>query len=158
MKSFSKLLTKLMCVLGLLMLSACSTLKFETPKLSVINVGMVSADVFSQQFKIRLHVRNPNDRELPIRAIEYKLFLQGDSFAEGFSNEPFVVPALGEAEFDTVVRTNFMSSVGRLLSKMNTSDQGKVQYGFTGTVILSKGMLKKLPFSEQGMVDLAIKK
>jgi LEA14-like dessication related protein len=99
-----------------------------------------------------LQVQNPNDRELPIKGIEYKLFLQGDSFAEGLSDEPFIVPALGEAEFDTVVRTNFVSSIGRLLSK--TDNGSKVQYAFTGKVHLSKGMLRTLPFSESGTVDL----
>jgi LEA14-like dessication related protein len=103
-------------------------------------------------------VQNPNDRELPIKAIEYELFLQGDSFAEGVSDQPFVVPAKGEAEFDTVVRTNFMSSVGRLLSKLNPGDSGQVQYTFVGHVQLTKGLLRKIPFSEQGMVDLGIKR
>lgn len=143
---------------AVLLLNACVSTRFEAPKLSVINVGMVSADVFSQQFRIRLHVQNPNARELPIKGIEYQLFLQGDSFAEGLSNQPFVVPALGEAEFDTVVSTNFMSSIGRLLSKLNSSDGNKVQYTFVGKVHLSQGILRKIPFSEQGMVDLGIKK
>lgn len=145
-------------LLALLMLNACVSTRFEAPRLSIVNVGMVSADVFSQQFRIRLHVQNPNDRELPIKGIEYELFLQGDSFAEGISNQPFVVPALGEAEFDTLVTTNFMSSVGRLLSKMNSADGNKVQYAFVGKVVLSSGMLRKIPFSEQGMVDLGIKR
>lgn len=145
-------------MLALLMLNACVSTRFEAPKLSIVNVGMVSADVFSQQFRIRLHVQNPNDRALPIKGIEYELFLQGDSFAEGISNQPFVVPALGEAEFDTMVTTNFMSSVGRLLSKLNNSDGNKVQYTFVGKVVLSEGMLRRIPFSEQGMVDLGIKK
>lgn len=140
-----------------LSLSACAGLSdLRAPKLEVVNVGMVSADIFSQQFRIRLHVQNPNTRELPIKGIEYELFLQGDSFAEGLSNEPFVVPALGEAEFDTVVRTNFMSSVGRLLSKSNSGEQ--VQYNFIGKVHLSKGMLRTIPFNESGMVDLGLKK
>ncbi len=145
-------------MLAALMLNACVSTHFEAPKLSIVNVGMVSADVFSQQFRIRLHVQNPNDRDLPIKGIEYELFLQGDSFAEGISNQPFVVPALGEAEFDTLVTTNFMSSVGRLLSKLNSSDGNKVQYQFVGKVLLSEGMVRKIPFSEQGMVDLGIKK
>lgn len=140
------------------MLSGCISTKLEAPKLSIVNVGMVSADIFSQQFRIRLHVQNPNDRELPIKAIEYELFLQGDSFAEGISDRPFVVPALGEAEFDTVVSTNFMSSVARLLSKLDSNAGGKVQYTFVGKVHLSKGMLRKIPFSDQGMVDLGIKR
>ena len=143
---------------ALLMLSGCISTKLEAPKLSIVNVGMVSADIFSQQFRIRLHVQNPNDRELSIKAIEYELFLQGDSFAEGISDQPFVVPAFGEAEFDTVVSTNFMSSVGRLLSKLDSNDGGKVHYAITGKVHLSKGLLRKVPFSEQGMVDLGIKR
>ena len=144
-------------LLGLL-LSSCASLKFESPKLSVVTVGMVSADVFSQQFRIRLHVRNPNKIELPIKGIEYQLFLQGDRFAEGTTEQSFVVPAMGEAEFDTIIKTNFMSSIGRLLSKLNTSDQGKIQYAFEGSVLLSKGIVRKFPFSEQGMVELNIKK
>ncbi len=145
-------------LLALSLLTGCVSSQFEAPKLSVVNVGMVSADIFSQQFRIRLHVQNPNSRELPIKGIEYELFLQGDSFAEGMSNQPFVVPALGEAEFDTVISTNFMSSVGRLLSKLNSSDGNQVQYAFVGKVHLTKGMVRKIPFSEQGMVELGIKR
>ncbi len=90
---------------------------------------MVSADVFSQQFRIRLHVQNPNDRALPVKGIEYELFLQGDSFAEGTSAAPFVVPALGEIEFDLTVSTNFVASVGRLLSKMDFPAQWDPKLG-----------------------------
>jgi len=151
-------MTRVLAICLSLLLSACVSTKLQAPKLSIVNVGMVSADVFNQQFRIRLHVQNPNDRELPIKAIEYELFLQGDSFAEGISDQPFIVPARGEAEFDTVVRTNFMSSVARLLSKMNSNDDGQVQYNFVGHVQLTKGMLRKIPFSEQGMVDLGVKR
>jgi LEA14-like dessication related protein len=144
-------------LLGLL-LSSCTSLQFESPKLSVVSVGMISADVFSQQFRIRLHVRNPNKIDLPIKGIEYTLSLQGDRFAAGATEQSFVVPAMGEAEFDTLIKTDFMSSIGRLLSKLNSSDQGKIQYAFEGSVLLSKGIVRKFPFSEQGMVELNIKK
>jgi LEA14-like dessication related protein len=140
------------------LLNACVSTHLEAPKLSIVNVGMVSADIFTQQFRIRLHVQNPNGRELPIQGIDYQLFLQGDSFAEGISSQPFVVPAMGDAEFDTVVNTNFMSSVGRLLSKLNSSDGNMVQYTFTGNVQLSKGFWRKIPFAEHGMVELGIKR
>lgn len=138
-------------------LSGCTSLThLQAPRLNVVNVGMVSADIFSQQFRIRLHVQNPNDRELPIKGIEYQLFLQGDSFAEGVSDQPFVVPALGELEFDTLVRTNFVSSLGSLLSRLNGADGGKVQYNFVGKVVLSKGLVRSIPFSDSGAVDLGV--
>ena len=98
-----------------LCLAACSTPKLAVPKLALVSVAMTSADIFNQQFMVRLNVENPNDTELRITGIDYKLFLEGDSFAEGLSNKPFTVPASGDTDFDMIVRTNFVSSAGRLV-------------------------------------------
>ncbi len=134
--------------------SGCSALvpKIETPRLMLVSAAMTSGDVFSQTFRLRMHVENPNDRELPIRGIDYQLFLEGDSFAEGVSDKPFVVPALGETEFDLMVRTNFVSSIGRLLSRLGGKDE--VQYVIEGKVLTDIGLVKKVPFRESGTVNL----
>jgi LEA14-like dessication related protein len=105
---------------------------------------------------VRMHVENPNDRELPVRGIDYKLFLEGDSFAEGVSNKPFTVPAKGETEFDMIVRTNFVSGIARLMSRLNGRDQ--VQYVFEGKVLTDISMAKTIPFQESGTVSLGIMK
>ncbi|MBC7984119.1 MAG: LEA type 2 family protein, partial [Candidatus Obscuribacterales bacterium] len=117
-----------------LVMSACAsfTSKLATPKLSLVTASMVSGDVFSQTFRVRIHVDNPNATALPIKQIEYELFLEGDSFAEGTAAAPFVVPALGSTEFDLTMRTNFVSSIARLLSRLNGSNKNTVQYGFIG--------------------------
>lgn len=139
----------------LVALSGCSALapKLETPRLMLVSAAMTSGDIFSQTFRVRMNVQNPNDRELPVRGIDYKLYLAGDSFAEGVSDRPFVVPALGETEFDLTVRTNFVSSIGRLLSRLN--GKNKVEYVIEGQVLTDIGLLKKIPFRESGVVDLA---
>lgn len=139
-------------------LSGCAALRpdLQAPQLTLVSVAMTSADIFNQQFLVRMHVENPNDRELPIRGIDYKLFLEGDSFAEGVSNKPFVVPAKGETEFDMIVRTNFVSGAARLMSRLNGRDQ--VQYVFEGKVLTDIGMAKKIPFQESGTVNLGIMK
>jgi LEA14-like dessication related protein len=135
-------------------LASCSAFapKIETPRLSVISVGMMSADIFNQQFRVRMHVQNPNDRDIPVNGLDYKLFLEGDSFAEGVSNQAFVIPALGETEFDLTVRTNFVSSIGRLVSRLNGRTQ--VNYVLEGKVLTDIGMFNKVPFRESGSVDL----
>lgn len=147
------LLTVFLAALG-----GCSALgpKVEAPRLTVVSVAMTSADMFSQQFTMRMHVQNPNDRALPVKGIDYKLFLAGDSFAEGVGNVPFVVPALGETEFDLPVRTNFISSLGRLISRLNGKQS--VEYVIEGKVFLESGMLRKIPFRSSGEVNLALKK
>src|SRR5262245_59214015 len=100
----------------LLGIAACSSMgsNLAPPQLNLVKVAMTSGDIFSQNFLVQLNVQNPNARELAIKGIDYKLFLQGDSFAEGVSMRPFVVPANGETDFDLSVRTNFVSSIGRL--------------------------------------------
>lgn len=140
-----------------LCLSACAGLapKLETPRLSIVSARLVSADVFSQQFNVRLHVQNPNDRELPIKGIDYTLFLEGDSFAEGVSNAPFVIPALGEQEFDLMMRTNFVSSIGRLLSRLEVANSARVRYSISGKVFVDIPLVRAIPFTETGTVDLA---
>ncbi len=159
-RNFRVLIRRGMAMLFVLLclpLAACSTMgpKLEAPRLSVVNVGMVSADIFSQQFRVRMHVQNPNDRAIPVKGIDYELFLQGDSFAEGVTNESFVVPALGESEFDMVVRTNFVSSIGRLLSRLSGSDANKVAYSITGKVMLDQSFVRSIPFHDEGTVDLS---
>jgi LEA14-like dessication related protein len=141
-------------ILAFALLSGCSALapKIETPRLMLVSASMVSGDIFSQTFRVRMHVENPNDRDLPIRAIDYQLYLEGDSFAEGVTDRSFVVPALGETEFDLTVRTNFVSSIGRLLSRLN--GKKKVEYVLEGRVLTDLGIVKKVPFRESGVIDL----
>jgi len=139
-----------------LCLAACSTPKLAVPKLALVSVAMTSADIFNQQFMVRLNVENPNDTELRITGIDYKLFLEGDSFAEGLSNKPFTVPASGDTDFDMIVRTNFVSSAGRLVSRLNGRDQ--VQYVFEGKLLTSISGMKSIPFQETGSAAFKVKK
>jgi hypothetical protein len=77
----------------------------------------------------------------------------GDSFGEGKTEERFVLPAKGEAEFDMLLTTNFVSSLGRLISRMGGGKLEKVEYEIAGTVALDKGFVRKLPFDHKGTVD-----
>lgn len=136
-------------------LSACTAFapKIETPRITVVTASMMSGDMFSQQFRVRLRVENPNDRALPIKKIDYELFLEGDSFSEGVSAAPFTVPANDQTEFDLMVKTNFMSSIGRLLSRLNDG-RNEIRYDFVGKLSVDISMLPAIPFRESGMVEL----
>ena len=115
---------------------------------------MLSTDMFAQRFKVRVLVKNPNDLEIPIKGLDYKIILMGDSFADGESTERFVLPARGEAEFDMLVTTNFVSSLGRLISRVGGGKLRDLDYEIAGEVLLEKGMIRKLPFNHSGTVDI----
>ena len=118
-------------------LASCASLgpKLVAPELSLLGIQIMSADMFSQQFMVRVKVENPNDLEVTVSGLEYEIFLMGDSFAEGVSESSFVLPAKGEAEFDMIVKTNFVSSLGRLVSRTGGGKLENVPYQVTGKLI-----------------------
>jgi len=136
-------------------LGACSAFapKLETPTVMLVSAEMLSGDMFSQQFRVRVRVENPNDRALPIKKIDYELYLEGDSFSEGVSAAPFTVPAKDASEFDLIVKTNFVSSIGRLLSRLNDS-RSAIRYDFIGKLDVDISMLPAMPFKGGGTVEL----
>jgi len=143
-------------LLALCALCACSTTpKLQPPRLAIVSIAMMSADMFNQQFLLRMNVQNPNDRQLAVKGIEYTLFLEGDGFAEGTS-QSIVLPAKGETDFDLIVKTNFVSSFGRLLSRLNGKQV--LSYEIEGKVALESGIMRNIPFHESGQVSLKLKK
>ena len=136
------------------LLASCTTLgDLETPRIQVVNVQMLSTDMFAQRFKVRVQVQNPNTIELPIEGLDYTILMMGDSFAEGVSSDHFLLPALGDAEFDMLVTTNFVSSFGRLLSRVGGGKLENIDYEIAGKIFVDKGMLRKIPFTHRGTVD-----
>jgi LEA14-like dessication related protein len=151
----SRLPLRVLLPVLLVALAACSSLgpKLQAPRLSLVAIQVLSGDMFAQRFKVRVKVENPNDVEVPVAGIEYTIILMGDTFAEGTSDNSFVLPALGEAEFDMTVNTNFVSSLGRLVSRMGGGKLENVEYEITGKLMLQKGMVRTIPFDHSGTVN-----
>jgi LEA14-like dessication related protein len=135
------------------LLGGCAALpRLEAPKLSVVSLKLQSADIFSQRLQVRMRVLNPNARELPVKGINFRIEVNGTELGQGLMNAPFLVPALGEAEFDTQVTANLAGAVLRLLTRRDSRDD--IEYRLTGEVSLSSGFLRRIPFDERGNVKL----
>ena len=145
--------TRALLMLLALTLAGCSALvpRLETPELSVTSVEVIKADLLQQQLRVRMKVRNPNDRALPVRGITYTVEVQGEKFAEGDSERDFVVPALGEMEFDVNVYAN---AAPVLLKYALGGRQAAVDYRIAGKVQLAAGLLRSIPFSQTGSFRL----
>jgi LEA14-like dessication related protein len=142
----------LAAALALPLFAACAVLpRFEAPKLSIVALKVQSADIFSQRLQMRLRVMNPNARELPVKGITYRIELNGTELGSGAANTAFVVPAMGEAEFDAMLTTNLAAALGKLLSRRG---QESIDYRLVGDVALSSGFLRRIPFDEKGSVKL----
>jgi LEA14-like dessication related protein len=138
---------------ALLLYSCALVPKLEAPQLSIAEVRIVGGDLWEQRLQVRVHVQNPNDRALPIKALEYTVEVEGQQFASGSSVSSFVVPPLGEADFDMNVTTNLASTLLKLAGR-NPGTGGDVGYRLVGKVTLSEGLLRTVPFDQQGTFRL----
>jgi LEA14-like dessication related protein len=129
-------------------LSGCSLFvpKLERPTLSVVKVQMLKSDLWHQELKVRMRVQNPNDRVLPVKGIVYQLDVEGQELAHGASGDSFVVPALGEAEFDMSVSANMANMLIKLLNKGGN----EVDYRISGKISLSAGLWRSISFDDHG--------
>ena len=145
-------LTRIMAgfVLALALAGCALRPHFETPQLSLIGVQIVSSELWEQRLKVRLRVQNPNDTALSVKGIEYTLEIAGEQVASGVSDASFVVPALGEAQFDTNLTTNMVGALLKLLGRGPDTLSNGVDYRLTGRISLASGWMRSVPFDERG--------
>lgn len=136
-------------------IAGCSLLvpHLERPTLSVVGVEVEDAQLTEQRFRVRIRVRNPNDRALPVNGLDFRMQLAGEELGYGGTTAAFTVPALGEAEFDTLVTTNLATTIFKILPRLKDASR-PVDYRLVGKVSTSLGMLHSLPFDQTGTLPL----
>jgi LEA14-like dessication related protein len=138
-------------LLAALVLGGCAALAphFEPPRLFLVHVEVKDATLGEQHFRVRMRVENPNDRELPVRGIDYTIRLGGEDFGAGSSVSAFTVPAHGEAEFELLMTTNLATTLWKVLPRLRDSSQ-PLEYRLVGKVSTGLAFLHTIPFDERG--------
>ena len=145
----------LIAAAAVLFAAGCSLLvpKLEPPRLTVVSIELGKSNFLTQHLTVRVRVENPNDRELPVKALSYTLDIADEEAARGVSVASFRVPAAGAAEFDMDVTANLAGTLLRLLLASG-AHSNRVDYHLSGKVELSRGMLRSIPFDERGSFTL----
>jgi|SRR5580693_8717241 LEA14-like dessication related protein len=137
-----------------LLLSACAALlpKLQAPSLTVVGVQLgPSGNIQQQPVQLRLHAVNPNDRAIPVRSIVCKLEIESMPFAEGRTEQEFVLPAKGEIDFTVNVIANLNSALIALAGGLGSHN---VNYRVYGEVHLKGSIMHSIPFDQKGRVRL----
>ncbi len=141
-------------VLGLLMLlGACQTLSgLEAPEVNLSSIRLEQVSVFEQQWQVVLRARNPNDRELTLKSLDYELFVNGEKLARGLTGDNVTLPAMGDALVSTRITTSLMQTLSRLRSLQN--DPGApLDYRIKGSARV-QGLALPLSFDQRGEFQL----
>lgn len=135
-------------LLVIYLLSGCATwlMKGEAPEVLVTNVTPLEASPFEQRLQVDLRIRNPNDFELAVTGIDFRLDLNGNRLVRGLGNKELVVPRLSDAVTSVETSTSTLQVVRQLLS---FSGDQSLTYHVTG-VLHTKG--GRLPFDNSGVL------
>ncbi len=136
--------------LALLLCVAACTPKFERPVITVASIEMQHGNLLQQEFQVKFHIQNPNDRALPVTGLHVELSIGGDRIAGGVSNRAFVVPPMGETDFDMTITTN----MAMVLLKLANQRTDSIDYEVTGAASLDLAFLHALPFHQNGSFSL----
>jgi len=129
--------------------AACAP-KFERPNLTVLGIQMQGGNFLQQNFLVKFQVQNPNDRALPVSGLHAELNVGGQRIASGVSNRAFVVPPMGQSEFDMTITANVAVALLQLANRHSDS----VDYEVTGAADLDLPFLHDLPFHQTGSFSL----
>src|SRR5512134_2118115 len=142
------------CCTGLV-LAGCAGLgtKLEAPRVSVVGIRALKADLFEQQLEVRMKVENPNALDIPVRGLEVDVELAEEPFAQGSSAREFTVPANGEAEFDMIVTAHAATALLRIASA-GREEREQIGYRLSGKLSTRLGLLRSIPFEESGTLPL----
>jgi LEA14-like dessication related protein len=134
----------------LLLCAAGCAPKFERPNLVVSGIEMRGGNLLQQNFLVKFQVQNPNQRALPVSGLHAELSVAGERVASGVSNHSFVVPPMGQSEFDMTITANMALALLKLANRPGDS----IDYQVTGAASLDLPFMHDLPFQQTGSLSL----
>ncbi|EGV15917.1 LEA type 2 family protein [Thiocapsa marina] len=122
---FRRTLFGLPALLALYLAAGCASLTapWTAPEVALLGVQPKLLGLDRQSFLVNLGVTNPNDRALPIKALSYRVQVEGQDLADGASELARLIPAGGTEQVDIEVNSNLlglMPSLPGLLLTKNT--------------------------------------
>lgn len=133
-------------LLALLLTAGCASwfTKGEPPEVLVTNITPLEATPFEQRLQVDLRIRNPNDFDLLVRGIDFKLNINGKRLARGLGSQEMTVPRLGDAVVSVQTSTSTFDVIRQVLS---FSEKQDLAYDIGGVLHLKDG---RLPFDTSG--------
>ena len=123
----------------------------DKPEVSLAGLSFAEAGLFEQGFTVQLRMKNPNDFDIPVEALDFALSVNGASFAKGLTNEDFTLPASSEI----VIPIDVTITTEDLIERVTAIGTGRrLDYALTGTAELATWFTDPVAFSRAGKLAL----
>jgi len=134
------------------LISGCASLtqSWIAPEVALAGLRIKELSFMRQVFIVSLSVKNPNDRTLPIKALTYRITLEGNELAQGSSQLDRQIPPLGTALADVEVVGSLLG-ITQQLPALALKDR-PLDWTVSGTASLANGLVP-LPYRWSGQID-----
>ncbi|NBA94597.1 LEA type 2 family protein [Pseudomonas sp. R5(2019)] len=145
---------RLFALTFMLGLGGCATWftgNFQDPDIHLLKVEVVKAKLLQQAFVLHFRIDNPNDSNLPIRGLRYRVLLNDILLADGEDNSWFFVPAHGRKRYSIDVRTSLWRNLKPLAKTLRQTEE-PIHYRLEGE--LKSGLIfgRDLQLSRTGEI------
>ena len=125
-------ISALSLILFFFIISSCATLQpgFEKPVVTISSFEAIPTQGALPQFKIGLHIINPNRTALTLKGISYTIALEGHKVMTGVSNKLPRIEAYGEGDVDLNASIDLFSSIRFFTDLMRNQKNNKFSYSF----------------------------
>ncbi|MDB5994810.1 MAG: hypothetical protein JWP42_1946 [Pseudomonas sp.] len=93
------------------------------PAVHLVKVEVVRAKLMEQRFVLYFRVDNPNDSDLTVRSLDYRIHLGNLLLTEGEHEHWFTVSPKRSAYFKVPIRTNLWPQVKELVKLLKNPEQ-----------------------------------
>jgi LEA14-like dessication related protein len=114
------------------------------PDFEIVSIAVIQADLINTQFEAILKINNPNDFEVNLSALTYRLYGNGRFWADGKGFDILNVPAKSSSEAEFYFTMNFIDMRRDLLDDIIAMRQ--VNYRFDGDVEVEPVIQRAVPF------------
>lgn len=135
-------------VLLAVFLVSCA-LPLKRPEVGLASVELVSLGRVEQRFMLRLNVRNSNEVDIQLNALDFDLEFNGVPFAKGNAEKAVLIPRQGESVLE-VAAVSRLAQVLAVLRETQKQGQDRVGYRIVGYADVEG--VGRLPFERRGEI------
>jgi LEA14-like dessication related protein len=111
---------------------SCASLQpgYEKPVVSISSFEAIPTGNLIPQFKIGLHIVNPNRTPLKLKGVAYTIALEGHKIMTGVSNKLPDIEAYGEGDVVLNASVDLFCSIGFITDLIRSQNKEELSYSF----------------------------
>ena len=126
--------------------------RMEPLDVTLSEIGPAQMGILEQQFQVKLRVQNPNNFDVQLEGMSYRIELNGKPFANGVGKQSVTIPKFGEEVLDATAVSG-LSGVLAQVAQLQKGAPDKLSYRVKGILFRTDGT--RIPFDQVGEVGLA---